>query len=60
MKTDLKLKEKTAEELAALLTEKREALRSVRFGTAGHVRDTHSTRKIRTDVARILTEQNAR
>lgn len=60
MKTDLKLKEKTVEELANLLTSKREALRSIRFGTAGHIRDTHNTRKTRTDIARILTQLNAR
>jgi ribosomal protein L29 len=60
MKTDLKLKEKNEKELADLLTEKRETLRGIRFGTAGHIRDTHSTRKTRADVARILTELNAR
>jgi ribosomal protein L29 len=60
MKSDLKLKEKNDKELSDLLTEKREALRQVRFGTAGNVRDAHAARKTRTDVARILTEMNAR
>jgi ribosomal protein L29 len=59
MKTDLKLKEKNDKELADLLTEKREALRTIRFGT-GASRDAHAARKNRTAVARILTEQNAR
>lgn len=60
MKADLKLKDKSQEELASLLTEKRETLRGIRFGTAGHIRDTHTTRKTRADVARILTEMKAR
>ncbi len=60
MKTDLKLKEKSDKELAELLTEKREALRTIRFGATATVRDAHASRKSRMDVARILTEQNAR
>jgi ribosomal protein L29 len=60
MKSDLKLKEKNDKELSDLLTEKREALRQVRFGGAASGRDVHATRKNRTDVARILTEVNAR
>lgn len=60
MKAKLELKEKTDKELASLAAEKRETLRGIRFGTAGHVRDAFAARKHRKDIARILTEQNRR
>lgn len=55
------LKEKTNEELTTALAEKREEIRTVRFGIAGtKARDTHTVRKGRRAIARILTEMNLR
>jgi len=55
------LTEKKDTELTLLLVEKRETLRTFRFGNAGSAtRDTHAARKNRRDIARILTEQNRR
>ncbi len=55
------IKEKNDADLTTFLLEKREELRVLRFGTAGSsVRDTHSMRKVRKTVARILTEARIR
>ncbi|PCI28075.1 50S ribosomal protein L29 [Candidatus Wolfebacteria bacterium] len=53
---------KTSEkELQKQLQEKRIALRDIRFGVAGSkARNVHESRLISRDVARILTELNAR
>ena len=55
------IQEKNDTDLGLMLTEKREALRVLRFGTAGSAtRDVHTTRKTRRMIARILTEQKLR
>jgi ribosomal protein L29 len=55
------LSKKTAPELAKLLAEKREELRTFRFGMKGsRTRDTKVGRNLRKDIARTLTLQNAR
>jgi ribosomal protein L29 len=52
---------RTAESLQQELTEKREALRVFRFGGAGsRSRNVRGGRELRKDIARILTEINAR
>jgi ribosomal protein L29 len=52
---------KTIESLQQDLTEKREALRVFRFGGAGsRSRNVREGRGLRKDIARILTEINAR
>jgi len=52
---------KTIETLQAELAEKREALRTFRFGGAGsRSRNVREGRNLRKDIARILTELNAR
>lgn len=51
-------KNKTAEELAKLLAEKREALREFRFGTSGaKTKNVLEGRNLRRDIARLLTEK---
>jgi ribosomal protein L29 len=53
--------QKTDKELTSLLAEKRETLRSFRFGMAGSAtRDTKVGMSAKRDIARILTEQSAR
>jgi ribosomal protein L29 len=53
-------KDKNAEELAKLLVEKREELRTLRFEAAGaRAKDPSARKKARKDVARLLTEQTA-
>lgn len=48
-------------DLAALLAEKREALRAFRFGEAGgRSRNVRAGRELRKDIARILTETTKR
>jgi ribosomal protein L29 len=55
------IKDKTVEALQAELSEKREALRTFRFGGAGsRSRNVREGRNLRKDIARILTELNAR
>lgn len=50
---------KTKADLAALLVEKRKALRAFRFGTAGSkVRDVKEGVNLRKDIARLLTAYN--
>ena len=52
---------KTIEALQQELTEKREALRTFRFGGAGsRSRNVREGRELRKTIARILTEMNAR
>jgi len=52
--------EKTPAELSALLTEKREALRVLRFSAAGaRAKDPSASPKLRKDIARILTALTA-
>ncbi|MDO8603963.1 MAG: 50S ribosomal protein L29 [bacterium] len=55
------IKKTTADDLAKLLTEKREEVRAFRFGIAGSAKKNvkaHSAS--RKEIARILTEQNLR
>lgn len=55
------LKEKSAEDLAKLLIEKREELRKLRFSTVSRsVKDTSEPRQLRADIARIMTEMGVR
>lgn len=52
---------KDTSELTKLLAEKREALRKIRFNIAGSgMRDVREIRTHKKDIARILTELNAR
>jgi ribosomal protein L29 len=52
---------KTAEELATLAAETRKELREVRFAAAGsRPADASAPRKLRRQIARILTEQSRR
>jgi ribosomal protein L29 len=53
------IKGKGAEELAKMLREKREELRTHRFNAAGaRAKNPSEVRELRADIARILTEQN--
>ena len=53
--------QKTIEVLQKEITEKREALRAFRFGSAGsRSRNTREGRMLRRDIARILTEIQSR
>lgn len=55
------IKKKNEKDLAKLLTEKREEVRTFRFNIAGsNTRDVRAVRTAKRDVARILTELNAR
>ncbi len=50
------LREKTEIELAALLKDKREALRKFRFEMGhGKIKNTKAAREIKKDIARIIT-----
>ncbi|KKU81876.1 MAG: hypothetical protein UY07_C0007G0030 [Parcubacteria group bacterium GW2011_GWA1_47_8] len=52
---------KSAEDLTKLLGENQESLRAFRFGRAGSPKkDVKNTSLLRKDIARILTEMNAR
>lgn len=52
---------KSEKDLMKMLSEKREEQRQLRFGTAGSAtRDVRAVRTNRREVARILTELNAR
>jgi ribosomal protein L29 len=58
-KTDIK--NNTDRELLALVTEKREALRQVRFATSGSKgRDVKKLRESKKEIARALTELSQR
>jgi ribosomal protein L29 len=55
------LKNHTQEDLAKLLEEKREELRRLRFSVAGSKNaNVKQARTLRREIARVLTEQNAR
>lgn len=55
---DIKNKDKAT--LANMLSEKREALRTFRFGSAGSkTRNVKEGSNLKKDIARILTEMNA-
>lgn len=55
------LRKKSIKDLEKLLKEKREALREFRFKSAGaRTRDTRDGRNTRREIARILTELQAR
>lgn len=55
------IKKSTAEDLAKLLTEKREAVRASRFDIAGSAKkNVKASGLLRKEIARILTEQNLR
>lgn len=54
-------KDKNAEEIVKLLGEKREELRTLRFHAAGgRAKDAGNAKKVRKDIARLLTEQTAK
>ena len=54
-------KKYSIEDLHKEIAEKREALRSFRFGSAGsRSRNTREGRNLRKDIARMLTEINSR
>lgn len=58
-KTDFK--KHSVEDLHKEIREKREALRTFRFGSAGsRSRNTREGRSLRKDVARLMTEASAR
>jgi ribosomal protein L29 len=52
---------KTDQELSKLLTDTRATLRTERFSAAGaRAKDSNAPRKLRTTIARVLTEQHVR
>ena len=52
---------KTDSELSKLLVDTRAELRTVRFAAAGaRAKESNAPKKLRTTVARVLTEQHAR
>lgn len=58
-KTDIK--NKTGQELEGQLNEKREALRTFRFDISGSkTRNVKQGKRLRKEIARLLTEVNAR
>ncbi len=54
------LKEKSVEDMTNMLAEKREELRTIRFSGMGRVKDASAAKKLRADVARIMTEMGSR
>jgi ribosomal protein L29 len=61
MAKKMKLTEKNPEELAKLLKERREELRSLRFAAAGaRPKDSSAPMKTRREIARVLTEVASR
>ena len=55
------IRKKNDRDLRKLVQEKREAIRKLRFDSAGSgMRDTHAMRNLRHEIARILTELNRR
>lgn len=57
----LNLKDSSVEDMTKMLAEKREELRVLRFsGMGGRVQDAHAPKKLRADVARIMTELGSR
>lgn len=60
MTKKLSFKDMKPEEIAKVLGEKREELRSLRFTAAGgRPKDATAASKVRKDIARLLTEQTA-
>lgn len=56
-KTKTNISEKNPQELTEMLAEKREQLRSLRFTALGsRLKDSSEPKKLRADVARIMTE----
>ncbi len=54
-------KDTSAEDLKKLLVEKREELRTLRFeATGGRAKDPSARKKVRKDIARLLTERTAK
>lgn len=61
MAKKIDFKEKNVEELTKLLAQKREELRTLRFSSVSRsVKDTTEARRLRADVARIMTELGVR
>ena len=57
----LDLKDKSVEDMTKMLAEKRESLRSMRFTALGsRLKDSSEPKKLRADVARIMTELGSR
>jgi ribosomal protein L29 len=55
------MKTRTDAELVKLLADAREELRTERFSAAGaRAKESNAPRKLRTKIARVLTEQHAR
>lgn len=55
------LKDKKEKDLLEMLRDKREELRSLRFGTAGSkTRDVRAQRNTKKEIAQVLTELKAR
>ena len=55
------IKKQSVEDLKKTIAEKREALRSFRFGEAGsRTRNVREGRNVRKEIARLLTEISAR
>lgn len=55
------MKTKTDQELVKLITDTRAELRTERFSAAGaRAKDSNAPKKLRTKIARMLTEQRAR
>jgi ribosomal protein L29 len=54
------LKNKSVEEMTKMLAEKREELRTLRFSGMGRVQVANQSKKLRADVARIMTELGSR
>lgn len=60
MAKNINLTEKNPAELLALLIEKRETLRAMRFAAAGaRPKDSTEPKKLRAEIARILTQLHA-
>ncbi len=60
MAKNLSMKDKSKQELAKLLSEKREELRKLRFEAAGaRPKDSNAPQKVRREIARIMTALNA-
>ncbi len=60
MSKKLSMKDKSKEELAKLLGEKREELRKLRFEAAGaRPKDSNAPSKVRKEIARIMTALKA-
>ncbi len=55
------IRKKNNADLVKYLEEKREELRGLRFGASGSgVRNTHAQEQVRKEIARIMTDINAR